>query len=65
MEAIISKSETIKADLNKWFQDSRFTDIKFFVAPNIDAGVEECSAQVLESVLKLDKGELKSLNYPL
>lgn len=55
-------SQEIKQELDSWFQTSGYEDIKFFVSPNLESSVDECSSDVLASIGRLEQNSLKNLS---
>lgn len=49
-----STSEKNRKDLQAWFKQSKYEDVKFWVPPNVLASQEECVAEVVAAVTKFD-----------
>lgn len=53
----MTSEEKITA-LNEWFDASQYDDIKFFLAPDLEATKDAYVNDVLHSVCRLQKNEL-------
>ena len=62
MSANNLNSEQIKQQLNGWYAGSKYEDIKFFIAPNVETSVDEVAAEVLKSITRFENGELKKVS---
>jgi hypothetical protein len=58
-------SEKNRKDLKEWFQKSEYTDVKFWVSPNVLASPEECVAEVLSAVTRFEKDKKSGKALPV
>ena len=58
----ITTSAQNRAELDTWFITSKYSDIKYWLSPNMLSSQEECEAQVLNTVRELDKLDSEGKN---
>lgn len=48
-------SADTRAELQRWYQASNLTDLKFWMVPNKVSGLEECEAEFNASIKRIAK----------
>jgi hypothetical protein len=60
-----SISENNRKELQDWFSKSEYTDIKFWVHPNVSASPDECVAEVVGGVKRFEADKRAGKTKPV
>jgi hypothetical protein len=60
-----SASENNRKELQDWFANSEYTDIKFWVHPNVSASPDECVAEVVSGVKQFEADKKAGKTRPV